>query len=476
MADIANPLPTPASSEFGEPARAAAQKGGTQAFLAVLAIIVFAVAFGGGGSKYGLANLIVQLCALIALSLNREAFFRFWKAAPVALSVLILFSVLLPLAQVIPMPNALWSSLPGRDIAAQSFDLIDGQEWSAMSVDPLRTLLAMSALIVPIALLTIGWSASRDSLILAGWAIVVLGLINFALGIPQVLSNSEVGVLYPENPMPGVLFGTFANRNSAGLFLVSALTLALILPPPARVARFALPLRVAICLFLIVAIVLTRSRTALVLVSIPLALLSWQMLTTRARMPNANFNSRKPAGLIALAPVALILAAIAALFVAAPGRISDVVDRFESGGEDARSYIWEDAAYSADRFWPVGSGMGTFDDVFQLDESLENLTLRKAGRAHNDYLEVAIEAGLPGLALIGGWLLLIMWMCWRMRGQPNRWIAWSGGAVLFLVIFQSITDYPLRNLSMLAVASYALLLLAKFRDEPKPIPQQEVLP
>lgn len=446
------------------------------AFYALLAVLLFAVAFGGGGSKYGLANLIVQLAALTALAFHREAFFNFWKSAPLLLRVLIALSIALPLAYVIPLPPSVWQNMPGRELVAQSFGLVGEPGWAALSVDPIRTMLALSALVVPLAVVTIGWRASRDSLILAGWLIVGLALVNFALGIPQVLSNSEVGVLYPENPMPGVLFGTFANRNSTGLFLVSALSLASFLPVPPRFHSIALPLRIGIMLFLIVAILLTRSRTALVLAALPLGLLALQMLLERLnRRPGAKSTGAK-AALFGLIPIALVLVVIAGLAAAAPGRIGDVADRFTSGGEDARSYIWEDAAYAADRYWPVGSGTGTFDDVFQIDESLENMTLRKAGRAHNDYLELAIETGLPGLALAAFWLCLIGWLCWRARTEPHRWIAWSGGAILAVVALQSITDYPLRNMSMLAVAGFALCLLGRFTPDASSSRKQEILP
>ena len=337
-------------------------------------------------------------------------------------------------------------------------------------------MLALSALVVPLAVITIGWTASRDSLILAGWLIVGLALVNFALGIPQVLSNSDVGVLYPENPMPGVLFGTFANRNSTGLFLVSALALASFLPAPPRFTSIALPLRIGILLFLIVAILLTRSRTALVLAVLPLGMLAVQLLLARLERRNGPSRAGAKAAIFGLAPIALVLVVVAGLGVAAPGRIGDVADRFAAGGEDARSYIWEDSVYAADRYWPVGSGTGTFDDVFQIDESLENMTLRKAGRAHNDYLELAIETGLPGLTLVALWLGLIGWLCWRARTEPHRWIAWSGGTILVVVALQSITDYPLRNLSMLAVAGFALCLLGRFGPDASSSRKQEILP
>ncbi len=448
---------------------------GSSTFWAIAAIVVFAVAFGGGGSKYGLANLIVQIAALFALSFHRRAFFDFWKSAPAAMTVLIGLSLLLPLAFLIPLPESVWTALPGRELMAQSFDLIGGKSWATASVDPIRTLLALSALIVPIALLSIGWSAQRPQLILLGWVVVALGLVNFLIGIPQVLSNSETGVIYPENPMPGVLFGSFANRNSAGLFLVGALALAALLPAPSQFGRATLGIRIAACLLLVVAIILTKSRTALVLAFLPIGLVALNMIfTLRVRSgPQQGITSRK--ALFVLVPVALIAGTLALTLFAAPGRMNDVIERFDDS-DDARAYIWEDAVYSADRYWPIGSGTGTFDDVFQVDESLENMTPRRAGRAHNDYLEVAIEAGLPGTVLIAAWLILLVWLSWRARKSQDRWIAWSGAVILLTIALQSITDYPLRNMTMLAFGSFALLILARF-GAPKPeTANQEVSP
>ena len=444
-------------------------------FWAILAIMLFAFAFGGGGSKYGLANLIVQLSALVALAFHRQAFFDFWKHAPVFLRLLMGLSLALPIAFIIPLPFDVWSSLPGRELIVQSYDLLGEQGWASASVDPIRTLLALTALIAPLALLSIGWSTPRERLIVLGWIVVGIGIANFLVGIPQVLSNSETGVFYPENPMPGVLFGTFANRNSTGLFLVGALTLAAFLPMLPRFIRAEMPVRIGLCILLMVAILLTRSRTALVLALIPLGLAALRMTLAHFDTDTAQSQTAARKRWLALIPVALVAALLAGLLIAAPGRVNDVVERFDNAG-DARSYIWDDATYAADRYWPIGSGTGTFDDVFQVDESLENMTVRKAGRAHNDYLEVAIEAGVPGLILVAAWLGLLIAMSWRARNSQDRWIAWSGAVILFAVALQSITDYPLRNMSLLTFAGYALLILTRFGASGPHDRSQEVLP
>ncbi len=423
--------------------------------------------FGGGGSRYGLANLMVQLAAIAALAFHRHAFLTFWLSASWPLRALVALSLLLPALFLIPLPVSIWSALPGRDLVAQSFELAGGLGWATASAEPVRTLLALTALVTPLAVLTVGLCAGRDKLIDLGWLVVGLGLVNLAIGAVQVLSNGVTGLFYPEIPMPGVLFGTFANRNTTGIFLVLCLSLAALLPMPRKLGSAALPARIAVCVLLLLTILLTRSRTAVVLSALPLGALALQMLRKRMKGSRGGSGSSALPILAAIGAGVLVLGTLAVLTVGAPGRLGEVVERFQDDRTDARTYIWEDASYSASRYWPVGSGTGTFDDVFQIDESLENITLRRAGRAHNDYLEVAIEAGLPGLVLIAGWLVLLAWLSWRARTSPDRWIAWSGSLALLAIALQSITDYPLRNQSILAFAAFALVLLVRFSVPPR---------
>lgn len=105
--------------------------------------------------------------------------------------------------------------------------------------------------------------------------------------------------------------------------------------------------------------------------------------------------------------------------------------------------------------------MGTFDEVFQLDESLENLSVRRAGRAHNDYLEIAIEGGFAEIALLLGWLFWIAAATWRAAPTQRRWQALSATGMLTAVALQSLFDYPLRNQTMLVTIALAVVLLAR---------------
>lgn len=286
---------------------------------------------------------------------------------------------------------------------------------------------------------------------------VGLGILTAIMGAVQLGGATDAATLYGSRSPGDILLGTFANRNSTGLFLVFCVGLAALLPAP-RPHPAVLPARLAVCALLLLAVALTQSRTSLALATLPVLLGTARGITWLQRDRAAG--SAKRIVMITVGSMALVGVGAGALVVTAPGRISATLERFEAR-DDPRRFIWDDATFSVGRYWPVGAGMGTFDEIYQIDESLENLTKRRAGRVHNDYLELAIEAGAPGLALAALWLALIGWLSWRIRGSSQRWIGWAGSTFLVAIACQSITDYPLRNQTMLAFAALALLLLVR---------------
>ena len=404
-----------------------------------------------------MTNLTVQLAALLLLALRSDAAMQFWRESPLALRALIVCSVALPLLQIIPLPEALWSALPGREAVARSLAFADGEAWMPFSVAPLRTLLAITALVTPLAVLLAGWTLPRDRLIDCGWLVVGLGLVTVLIGAFQLSSGTQDSTFYGSRAPGQILLGTFANRNSTGLFLTFTLGLAALLPAP-RPHPAVLPTRLAVCALLLLAVVLTQSRTALVLALLPVMLGLLRAVSGMRRSGQPVSAGRSV--LLVFGALALIGTAAGAVIVAAPGRIVSTLERFEAR-DDPRRFIWDDAVYSAGKYWPVGAGTGTFDEIYQVDESLENLTLRRAGRAHNDYIELTIEAGAPGLTLAALWLVLIGWLSWKARQSSQRWTAWAGSAFLLAIALQAITDYPLRNQSILALAGFALLVVTR---------------
>ncbi len=419
--------------------------------LQFLLLIFVAIALGGGGVAYGLLNLAVQLAAIGVLALNRAAVVEFWQNSPVFLRILMACTLALPALHLVPLPPAIWADLPGRELAVDARAAVGPLGWHPLSLDSGRTLVALVGLVAPLTLIVIGLRADARALAAAGWAIVTLGLANFALGIPQLLGPQGAWLIYPENPMSGVLFGIFANRNSTGLFLVICLTLLVHLPALGRLTHSRL-FRTVVAIVLLLAIVLTQSRSAMALAILPLA-----SIGLRHRSYLWPFLTGNKARLVVLGGALAV--ALAALFAfGSQSRLDDSLNRFSQGNE-ARAYIWDDATFSVQKYWPVGAGMGTFDEVFQVDESLENLPGKTAGRAHNDYLEIAIEAGLAGILLMSAWLVLIGWKIARNEGRLPPWSSWSGSVIIAAIACQSAIDYPLRSQAMLAVAAYALVVV-----------------
>lgn len=413
-------------------------------------LLVVAFAFGGGGSGAGLANLVVQLVALALIAFNLRAFMTFFTQGPRFVACLVAATLLLPLAQSIPLPPSIWQVLPGRAIVTESFHLFGKDDaWFPMSLEVRRTLLAFLSLIPPLTILVLAWQLPETqkrqllTLVAATGAVVVL------LGTRQLVTGNRELVLFAEAYGTDDLHGTFANRNTAGLFMDIALCALIAVFPKERAGFKWVSASVAVAILLLVGLALTRSRSSMVLVTVPLAFLLLRVL--RSRMISMM---RGRTIVLTLMGVALLAGGL--VFVAGDNqRLQRSFGRFENL-EDRRPLIWADTMGSIKRFWPLGSGTGTFDEVFQVDETLENLRYARAARAHNDYLEASLESGLIGIVLILAWAgALSMGVRRAIRTDS---LACASTAVFALLAFQSLSDYPLRSQTLLCVAGLMLAL------------------
>lgn len=417
----------------------------------VVVLSLVALVIGGGGSQYGLLNLVVQLVAFgLVLFCLRSPIQRFLEL-PRPLVVLVLCTIALPLIQLVPVPPFIWHNLPGGELTYAARELVGAEgDWFPISVFPLRTAAAAAALIPAMAMILL---YSRES---AGARpiyvlLVLLGLASLLAGAIQIAAGQQWLLPYPIIER-GRLYGFFANHNSAGLMFVIS-TCALL---GLRFDRVHEPWKWAACLAcaaaFVVGVILTQSRSSSALMVLPIGLLIMRTIGELRPQGSGNTPLKYVVGF-----VGAIIAAIVVLF--SNPNAQALLLRFDNL-EDSRPQIWEDTLYSIDRFFPMGSGFGTFDEVFELDESLENLLPTVAGRAHNDYLEVGVEAGLFGWALVTAWFIWLAFAtrrCW----QVNRSITSLGAPMALLVIsLQSIVDYPLRNLGLMCLAGLLVGVVA----------------
>ncbi|MBX7540827.1 O-antigen ligase family protein [Qipengyuania sphaerica] len=404
-------------------------------------------------------NFIIELAALAAMLWLVPSFRERLAELPLSLKVLCFCTLCVPLLQLVPVPPGLWQNVPGGDLSLESRELVGAAgQWFPLSVFPLRTAAALAALVVPLAMLLL-YRRETMGVQPVLWLIVGLGAVNLLGGAMQIVSGQQWIMPYPIAERER-LYGFFANHNSAGLlFVISTCALLGI-----RFDRKREMWKWAGCLGLaaafLIGTVLTQSRSSTALMALPLLAL---LLRTLGEFRPADRG---------LPPVTYIAGLGAAVIggltlLLTSSRAQDLILRF-GDLEDSRPQIWADTMYSIERFFPLGSGTGTFNEVFQLDESLEYLLPTIAGRAHNEYLEVGVESGIIGWVLIGAWLIWMLWSTWRSwRIQPSV-ATLAVPLALLTIALQSILDYPLRNVALLCLAGLLVAVLAaqarKIRD------------
>jgi O-antigen ligase len=102
---------------------------------------------------------------------------------------------------------------------------------------------------------------------------------------------------------------------------------------------------------------------------------------------------------------------------------------------------------------------------------LDKVTPNYVNRAHNEYLELLIETGVPGIAVlavfvsaIGARLILAL-----RKKRPFGIFGLPAGLAILLVGLHSIVDYPLRTQSLAVLFGVILALFFSERKAKPPV-------
>lgn len=390
----------------------------------------------------------------------------------------------LPLAQLVPLPPSVWTLLPGRSDFESSLRAADLEVgWLSLSVAPSLTWLSGLALLPPMAVflsvLQLGYADRRRLsilLLLVGMASVGLGLLQVAQG-----PTSPLRLYAFTNTSEAV--GFFANRNhySALLYCLVLIAAAFAIAAVAGLARAGLSLKstrstprligalasFTALVILVAAQAMARSRAGLgltvvaLLGAFALAFIVPSGVTEPQRSSRAGQARTNVTRALA---VAIALAVLLGLQFA----LYRVLHRFEfSLSSDARWPFARNTIEAAMAYMPLGSGMGTFVPVYQaFEKASDNTASVYANRAHNDFLELWLEAGLIGLVAMGlfmAWALLTTWRVWR-RGLPgaghsDNLLACAAALVTLLLLAHSTVDYPLRTSALMGVFAWSIAMM-----------------
>jgi len=420
-------------------------------------LVIVAFLAGGASREHALRLAIVELAALPVLVLAAGRFIDAEVRAGhrFALTLLAL-AVALPLLQLIPLPPALWTALPGRGDLTLSLTLSDlPLPWLPITVTPDRTWRSFLALIPPSAMFLAVLSLPQTMQRRLIWLIIICTVASLILGIAQLTSRTQQW--YPwTTTAAGNLVGCFANRNHMATLLLVGLPFSTILGatalrnPDARSRTIGL----TACLFLVLAILAlgaVRSRAGIILLApcLSLSLLAGWM---------AGGRRRPSLSLLAYGGVCLLAVVLLATLGLGP-----VLERFDRNGvPEGRFENWPYVLRAASAYLPTGAGLGSFDTVFRSMEPLEKLNATFFNQAHNEYLETWLEAGWLGvgliLAFLGYWLKR-SWQCWRETSSPSADLQRAASIAICVVLAHSAVDYPLRTELMAVVFAAFVAIL-----------------
>lgn len=417
-----------------------------------------------GGSGQGVAgNALLQLVAIAIIggSLLWPSPHRA-SGAGRPLLVTAGLAVLLVLVQLVPLPPALWTALPGRGFVERGFRLLgEPLPWMPISLAPHATLAAGLALLPPLAVLVgmlVGGAYRRS------WSVaaVLLGtLASILLGVLQVTSPANTvspWYLYKFSSF-GLAVGFFSNANHMAALLLVALALLVGLvaslrrrASSARAKGAVLLLAMSGAVVLLIGVVLNRSLAVL--------LLGGPVVLASAAIVLGSKWRR--------AAAATAVAGLVAITVIYTTSLPDRLFASNATSFALRHEMWSNTIEAFGQHWALGSGVGTYPVVYPQLEDQAAVSSVYSNHAHNDYLEFALETGVPGVLLLGAFL---WWWARRAlsawRGPSTNPYAQAAAIASGAILIHSFVDYPLRTAALSAVTAFCLALMAEPRTRPR---------
>lgn len=434
-------------------------------------LVVLSIVLGGGTKPGFLSDALLQLAAvpLLIASLFSLRPTQLGASGRAALAIAAL-ALGVALVQLVPLPAAGgWSSLARIPRLGADGILPEPDALLPASTSPRSTMLAILAGLPALAIFFATCRLSARQRRRLTLIVLAAGLASVPLGLLQVAQGPSSPLRFFAITNPTEAVGFFANRNHfAALLYVLLLFCAawgihaaqrMSAAPASRRfdAELLLPLLFALTVIAILVAMQTfaRSRAGLGLTIV--ALIGVGVLSLRSRRGTGWSSTRFVLG-----------AGLFGVLLAIQFALYRILERFEGDAlADARIPFARNTIEAARVNLPFGSGLGTFVEVYGLFERPRDALLDTfANRAHNDFLEVWLESGIPGAVVFlafAVWFVFAFIAAWRgprERQAPiDVALARAASLVVLLLLLHSLVDYPLRTAALLAMFALACALL-----------------
>lgn len=429
----------------------------------VLAVFLAFAFLIGGGSRSDIESLMIlrPVSAVVLAYALSGLSARDIRGHWVPLLVAIL-AVLLCMVQLVPLPPSIWQALPGRDLIVDIDHAAElGAIWRPVNMTPQDGWNALFALLPPLAALILAVQLRRDE----KWALipVIVGVALFSgiIAVLQLGGPSNGPLYFYRITNLGAAVGLFANRNHQAVFLATIIPM-LAVSASAHV-RFPIDQRLrgllalAIGLFIVPLILVTGSRAGLI-VSV-LGLIGAAILFGLPRQKRlAHEATAMPKLWLALLGVVILISAGATMWL---GRAVALERLFaEPAGIELRYRAWAPMWEMTLRYFPIGSGFGSFPDLFAVHEPYALLSPTTFRHAHNDWLELLFTGGIPALLLLSVAVVAVIVTVVRSFGPGHEktivLMTRLGLCVIGMLAVASAVDYPLRTPSISCLFAVAV--------------------
>jgi O-antigen ligase len=205
------------------------------------------------------------------------------------------------------------------------------------------------------------------------------------------------------------------------------------------------------------AAIISGSRSGVI--SLVAAVIFLAVLATKSGRPNrrivktGRLSKIGPIAIVSLTSIAGVLWIGAAEIVDRFGNAVDAQVRF--GTPDVgRSAIWRDTLKVVRDYPILGAGLGSYETIYPSYADTEDRD--SVDYAHNDYLQVAAEAGVVGSIIAVCFIVVIFSAMYRGIQSPDPLLAGlslAAGAGIVAVLAQSLSDTDVQ------IPSNALLFL-----------------
>ena len=417
---------------------------------AIISLVVLSLAWAYAAFAQGAVEILdwrissagIALAGLIYWVFNRPDGTRN-RAYPSLLYTLLGIFLALATLQITPLSMGLIRIIsPQRAVDLQSLVALTGPlpayaTLSSMPSASVEKVLALFAYVLVYFLVRQLAGRFKEALWIPALPLVILGSAEGALGVFQALDGMEV---------PS---GTFVNRNHFAGLLEMCLPVALMIGMGflrERQDRHSSPLRPALlgCLFfgasaiMLLSIVRSSSRMGFMATMVSLFVMALTWL----------FSATRESGKLRLIPATILLLVFGAIFIFLPTnqlaeRFADMATSEKTVDADSRLQFWKQTMPLIGAYPIAGCGLGAYESCFYAYKAVMPESI--VDYAHNDYIQILAEFGIPAFVLIIAILLLVYTRAFHnfAVGKPDSAIALGCVGALTAIMLHSTADYNL---------------------------------